>query len=125
MYRKLHREQKLLTCSFAELAKFTNFRGLKIPIFRDFFPTPATRLAQYQEKSAFRRIGTAPAMLGAATAQRTRSTREQTMTDFTMSDTKRFLLAAGAAMLLSVACLSAALSPANAAPVSACGLAML
>jgi len=36
------------------------------------------------------------------------------MSDFTMSDTKRFLVALVGGLLMSVACLTAALAPANA-----------
>jgi pectin methylesterase-like acyl-CoA thioesterase len=37
------------------------------------------------------------------------------MSDFTMTDTKRFLLALAGGLLMSFACLTAALAPANAA----------
>jgi hypothetical protein len=37
------------------------------------------------------------------------------MSDFTMNDTKRFLVALIGGLLMSVACLTAALAPANAA----------
>jgi hypothetical protein len=40
------------------------------------------------------------------------------MSDFTMSDTRRFLLALAGGLLMSVACLTAALAPANAAAPS-------
>jgi hypothetical protein len=41
------------------------------------------------------------------------------MSDFTMNDTKRFLVALIGGLLMSVACLTAALAPANAAaPIS-------
>ena len=43
------------------------------------------------------------------------------MSDFTMTDTKRFLLALTGGLLMSFACLTAALAPANAAtPMSIC-----
>ena len=38
------------------------------------------------------------------------------MFDFTTSDTRRFLLALAGGLLMSLACLTAALAPANAAP---------
>ncbi len=41
------------------------------------------------------------------------------MADFTMSDAKRVLVATGAALLLSLACVTAALCPATAAPLPA------